>query len=87
VGDCEGVMVTTTGYQKGAKAVADTYGIVITELRAPTDDDLQGRAVEVHLDIGRVRLFWRDVGEALELSLAAGVGSSAAACWELVASR
>lgn len=38
-----GVMVTTTGYQSGARRVADTYGIVILELRAPTDRDLANR--------------------------------------------
>src|ERR1017187_2762017 len=38
-----GVMVTTTGYQSGAQRVADTYGIVILELRAPTERDLANR--------------------------------------------
>jgi restriction endonuclease len=38
-----GVMVTTTGYQSGAQRVADTYGIVILELRAPTARDLANR--------------------------------------------
>src|ERR1035437_3235691 len=36
-------MVTTTGYQSGAQRVADTYGIVILELRAPTERDLANR--------------------------------------------
>lgn len=38
-----GVMVTTTGYQSGAQRVADTYGIGILELRAPTERDLANR--------------------------------------------
>jgi hypothetical protein len=38
-----GVMVTTTGYQAGARRVADTYGIVICEPRAPNEADLAGR--------------------------------------------
>jgi Restriction endonuclease len=38
-----GVMVTTTGYQSGAQRVADTYRIVILELRAPTERDLANR--------------------------------------------
>jgi hypothetical protein len=38
-----GVMVTTTGYQSGAQRVADSYGIVILELRAPTASDLANR--------------------------------------------
>jgi hypothetical protein len=38
-----GVMVTSTGYQSGAQRVADSYGIVILELRAPTAGDLANR--------------------------------------------
>lgn len=38
-----GVMVTTTGYQSGAQRVADSYGIVIFELRAPTASDRANR--------------------------------------------
>lgn len=44
-----GVMVTTTGYQSGARNVADTYGIVILELRQPTDVDLADRVLEVNI--------------------------------------
>jgi Restriction endonuclease len=46
-----GVMVTTTGYQAGAQRVADTYGIVICELRAPTDEDLAGRIWSVRVQM------------------------------------
>ena len=35
-----GAMVTTTGYQSGAQRVADSYGIVILELRTPIERDL-----------------------------------------------
>jgi hypothetical protein len=45
-----GVMVTTTGYQSGAQRVADTYGIVILELRAPTERDLANRAIPVRTE-------------------------------------
>jgi Restriction endonuclease len=38
-----GYMVTKTGYQRGAKKVAETYGITIIELREPTSEDLNGR--------------------------------------------
>jgi hypothetical protein len=38
-----GIMVTTMGYQNGAKEFASTYGINLKELREPTDGDWQGR--------------------------------------------
>jgi hypothetical protein len=38
-----GVMVHLTGYQRGAKNIADTYGVIILELRSPDEDDLKGR--------------------------------------------
>jgi hypothetical protein len=46
-----GVMVTTVGYQSGAQRVADTYGIVICELRNPNEADLAGRLVKVRVEI------------------------------------
>ena len=46
-----GVMVTTTGYQSGAQRVADTYGIVILELRAPTERDLASRVTSVRIEL------------------------------------
>jgi hypothetical protein len=45
-----GVMVTTTGYQSGAQRVADSYGIVILELRTPTEQDLANRWRSVRVD-------------------------------------
>jgi hypothetical protein len=35
----KGIMVTTVGYQKGAKQFADHYGISLKELRAPRDGE------------------------------------------------
>jgi hypothetical protein len=46
-----GVMVTTTGYQSGAQRVADTYSIVILELRAPTERDLANRWRSVRTEL------------------------------------
>lgn len=46
-----GVMVTTTGYQSGAQRVAETYGIIICELRAPTAKDLANRVSRVEITI------------------------------------
>ena len=37
--DVKGIMVTTVGYQKGAKQYADYYGISLKELRAPRDGE------------------------------------------------
>jgi hypothetical protein len=36
-------MVHLTGYQDGAEKIADTYGVIILELRSPDADDLKGR--------------------------------------------
>lgn len=44
-----GVFVTKTGYQSGAQAVADTYGIVVLELREPTEGDMAGRALRIEV--------------------------------------
>jgi hypothetical protein len=49
--DTIGVMVTTKGYQAGAQRVADTYGIVICELRAPSEADLAGRVHTVRVQL------------------------------------
>ena len=37
--DVKGIMVTTVGYQKGAKQFADFYGIVLKELRTPKEGE------------------------------------------------
>lgn len=37
--DVKGIMVTTVGYQKGAKQFANHYGISLEELRAPKDGE------------------------------------------------
>jgi len=39
----DGVMITTTGYQRGAKRIAETYGLLVLELRPPTAADLADR--------------------------------------------
>lgn len=46
-----GVMVTLTGYQVGARRVADTWGIDVVELRAPLAKDLEGRLSEIVLTV------------------------------------
>ncbi len=44
-------MVTTRGFQSGAQLVADTYEILLWELRAPTELDLANRVKQVDLTI------------------------------------
>lgn len=46
-----GVMVTKIGYQSGARAVANTYDVIVTELREPSGEDLAGRLSEIRLKI------------------------------------
>ena len=48
-----GVMVTTVGYQVGARRVADTYDLLVLELRQPTEADLANRmsAIRVQLNV------------------------------------
>lgn len=43
-----GVMVTLTGYQSGALAVAATYDIAILQLRPPTEADLYKRVQQIN---------------------------------------
>ena len=64
-----GVMVTTNGYQSGARDVAGTYGVEILQLREPTAEDRKDRVerIEVAVDV-RVPYIGPDVEvEATEL--------------------
>lgn len=47
----DGVFVTTKGYQVGARAVAETYGIKVVELREPTAKDTAGRVTAIDFEI------------------------------------
>jgi hypothetical protein len=64
-----GMMATTTGYQSGAQDIAETYGIVILELREPAEADTANRlwAIDVTLRprLPRVVDFQVDAIEAL----------------------
>jgi len=47
----KGVMVSSIGFQKGAKKYAEEYGISLRELRAPTRDDIAGEITTIfHID-------------------------------------
>lgn len=58
----EGVMVTTTGYQQGAKRVAETYGLLVLELRPPTPHDLDNRLEAIVVTINPVIPVVTEVG-------------------------
>lgn len=49
-GQPRGVFVTKTGYQKGAKEVAEKNGILLFELREPNEKDLEGRIKTIILN-------------------------------------
>ncbi len=54
----KGIMVTTVGYQKGAKQFADHYGISLMELRAPRDGETIIGELNMQFEIdGTHRLF------------------------------
>lgn len=75
-----GVMVTTTGYQRGAKAVAETYDVLVLELREPEERDWLGRVRTIGITlqtqmpvITDVRLEASDMAEDAESSMLAAV--------------
>lgn len=52
LGDVEGIMVTTNGYQKGAKLFADKYNIKLQVISLPDPDDIIGELlIQVHSDV------------------------------------
>ena len=57
----KGIMVTTVGYQKGAKQFADFYGISLMELRAPKYEETIIGELDIKWDInGTHQLFLID---------------------------
>jgi len=51
VGNIQGIVITTVGYQSGAKKFADYYGINLLELRAPTGTDWEGTFRDIGITI------------------------------------
>jgi hypothetical protein len=51
VGNTKGIFVTKVGYQSGAEKFANHYGIVLKELRFPTEKDWEGRVKNIVLTI------------------------------------
>jgi hypothetical protein len=52
-GQPRGIMVSKSGYQKGARGVASHHGIELYELRAPRDEDWKGliRTIELNITV------------------------------------
>lgn len=51
VGNCNGIMVTKTGYQSGVTDFCKYYGIALKLLRKPTEQDWEGRVKEIRLNV------------------------------------
>lgn len=49
--DVKGIMVTKTGYQSGAKKVAESYGITLIELRYPNEEEGKVGKIDLSLEI------------------------------------
>ncbi len=48
---CVGIMVTFTGYQVGARTVGESNGVLLLELRAPTEADTTGRVMQINVSV------------------------------------
>jgi hypothetical protein len=48
-GQPRGIFVTRTGYQSGAEQFAKANGIVLYELRVPTEEDMKGKVMTIKL--------------------------------------
>ncbi|MEE4544089.1 hypothetical protein V2S66_19185 [Streptomyces sp. V4-01] len=46
-----GVLVHVKGFQLGARKIADTYGLIILEMRSPTDKDVKGRLMKIQISM------------------------------------
>ncbi len=51
VGNCQGIMVTRTGYQTGAEQFAQFYGIGLKVLRKPMPRDWDGRIKDIQINL------------------------------------
>lgn len=48
-GQPKGIFITRTGYQEGAKKIAEANGILLYELREPTERDWEGRIKDINI--------------------------------------
>lgn len=69
VGNCQGVMVTKTGFQSGAAQFGQFYGIGLKVLRAPTDADWEGLIETVDL-----RIYLKSAVSTAERPLTVNIG-------------
>ena len=56
IGDVKGVFVTKVGYQSGAVKFAEHYNISLKEMRPPEDQDWNGRARDLVVNINKIEL-------------------------------
>jgi len=56
IGNCRGLIVTKTGFQSGVVKFAEYYGIGLKLLRAPTDEDWEGRVKDITVKIHAIAL-------------------------------
>jgi hypothetical protein len=56
IGNCQGIMVTKTGYQKGVVDFAKHYGIGLKLLRKPIAEDWKGRIKDIQINIKAIGL-------------------------------
>jgi hypothetical protein len=56
IGNCQGLMVTKTGYQSGVEQFAAYYGIGLKLLRKTTDQDWAGRVKNIKVNVQMVGL-------------------------------
>jgi len=66
IGNIQGIVVTTVGYQSGAKKFAEFYGINLLELRAPTAADWAGTFKDIGITIHVCAPQIVDVGVTLD---------------------
>lgn len=56
IGNCQGIMVTKTGFQSGVVDFAKFYGIELKLLREPTEDDWKGKVRNITATIQAIAL-------------------------------
>jgi len=49
IGNCQGLIVTRTGFQSGAKQFTEYYKIGLKLLRQPTEEDWKGKIKNIHI--------------------------------------
>lgn len=56
-----GIYVSKSGFQKGAKELAEKNGIMIYELRDPNNDDFEGKMMNLQLNIYKLSPYYENL--------------------------